>query len=56
MTECELMRELTILASTSAVRWEQLERLAKGHPVCYPADFIEEAKEVLRRERIETKG
>ena len=48
-----IMRELAVLASTSAVRWEWLENYAKGHPVCYPSDFVEEAKEVLRHERTE---
>lgn len=52
----EIMQELANLASMSAVRWEWLEEYAEGHPVCYPTDFIAEAKEMLRRERSETKG
>lgn len=46
---CAVMRQLKDIASTSFVAWDRLEQYAKGHPVCYPADFLFEAKEIIKK-------
>ena len=46
---CAVMRQLKNLASTSFVAWDRLEEYAKRHPLCYPSDFLFEAREVINK-------